>query len=228
MKRKLKPAKERFWAFVRFELNGCWIWTGATDKNGYGVFGINKEKSNIGAHVYAWELQHGPVPIGLCVLHSCDHPPCVRDSHLFLGTQADNVADRVRKNRSAHGEDSGQAVLTEDEVLDMRQKFVFEKGIYARLGREFGIEPEAVSSIVHGKTWKHLPMIHPQPLKGTLAHKGETNGNSKLTEAKVKDILLALKKREITQYELAKQFGISQGTVEAIAARKTWKHVPMP
>ena len=45
----------------------------------------------------AWQLSHHPVPDGLQVLHLCDHPWCVRPTHLVLGSQAANMADRARK-----------------------------------------------------------------------------------------------------------------------------------
>jgi HNH endonuclease len=51
------------------------------------------------AHRVAWMLANGEIPDGLCVLHRCDNPPCVNVDHLFLGTHADNVADKMAKGR---------------------------------------------------------------------------------------------------------------------------------
>lgn len=76
----------------------CWVWTGSRLKSGgYGLFcegGITHR-----AHRRSWELSHGEIPGGLFVLHRCDNPPCVRPSHLFLGTQADNNKDMTSKGR---------------------------------------------------------------------------------------------------------------------------------
>lgn len=79
-----------FWATVR-KTRGCWLFTGRTDRDGYGRF------RNEGAHRVAWRLTKGPIPDGKWVLHSCDTPACVR--HLWLGTHIDNVRDAIRKGR---------------------------------------------------------------------------------------------------------------------------------
>jgi len=51
------------------------------------------------AHRWAYEKFFGPIPHGMHVLHHCDNPPCIRPQHLFLGTQATNMADMYAKGR---------------------------------------------------------------------------------------------------------------------------------
>lgn len=80
----------------------CTLWTGLK-RHKYGCF---HAPHMVSAHRYAWELAHGPIPDGLCVLHRCDTPACVNPAHLFLGTHADNVADKVAKGRQARGDGS--------------------------------------------------------------------------------------------------------------------------
>lgn len=86
----------KFYEKVKIVKVGCWEFTGSKDKKGYGIFSLNKESR---AHRVAWMLHFGPIPKGLSVCHSCDNPGCVNPSHLWLGTQADNMRDRDSKKR---------------------------------------------------------------------------------------------------------------------------------
>lgn len=92
------PPELRFWLQVNFRREGCWPWIGGRDRDGYGRLWAWGEK--VMAHRLAWRLSTGPIPEGLCVLHRCDHPPCVRPDHLFLGTQRENLEDRDLKGRA--------------------------------------------------------------------------------------------------------------------------------
>jgi len=83
----------------------CWVWTGAMFRKGYGnVRHWNGERwTNRGAHIVTYEAAYGPVPEGLFVCHHCDTPACCRPSHLFTGTQAENLADMTAKGRRRSG-----------------------------------------------------------------------------------------------------------------------------
>lgn len=92
--------------------SGCLEWTGGTNDDDYGV--IYVEGKSVKTHRFAWELAHGPIPPGLNVLHHCDDPPCCQtdptpgypEGHLFLGTEADNMADKISKGRQRNGRES--------------------------------------------------------------------------------------------------------------------------
>lgn len=87
------------------ELGPCWIWTRATDKKGYGKFGIGPKGGNRSffAHRVAFALAGTIPPDDLMACHQCDNPPCCNPAHLFLGTAADNLGDMAAKGRN-HGD----------------------------------------------------------------------------------------------------------------------------
>lgn len=92
---------ERFWAKVdRRGPDDCWEWTAGCNRKGYGKFSLDGATRQ--SHRISWELANGQIPEGLCVLHRCDNPPCCNPAHLFLGTHADNHADRSLKGRHAN------------------------------------------------------------------------------------------------------------------------------
>ena len=100
-----RPLEERFLERVLLD-DGCWLWTGGTDKDGYGK--IRPRAGEIDrTHRVAYELFRGPIPPGGLVLHTCDNPPCVNPGHLYIGTHADNGRDirerkRTRKAQQTH------------------------------------------------------------------------------------------------------------------------------
>lgn len=95
----MSTSEERFWRYVDRTDDGCWLWTGYLNaQTGYGRF-YPRGGPIVGAHRFMWEIQHGPIPSGMEVCHTCDVRPCVRPDHLFLGTRADNVRDMMAKGR---------------------------------------------------------------------------------------------------------------------------------
>lgn len=94
-----RPPKP-FWAHVHFG-PGCWTWLASKKHDGYGKRKHNGKMTT--AHRVSFEMEFGPIPDGLAVLHRCDNPPCVRPDHLFLGTQQENIADMVAKGRHSRG-----------------------------------------------------------------------------------------------------------------------------
>jgi len=151
------PLDARFWAKV-LRGDGCWLWRAGTNKRGYGRIGIVGKQVDL-AHRVAWELVYGPIPDGLCVLHHCDIPSCVRPSHLFLGTRRDNFADMRAKGREhkvgPRGERAALAKLTETNVLTIRARRAAGEKL-KDIAPDFGISLALVSDIARRKIWKHL------------------------------------------------------------------------
>jgi hypothetical protein len=79
-------------------VDDCWEWQGKLDRYGYGVFKIGNQSYK--AHRYSYELYNGTFDKHLHVLHKCDNPKCVNPAHLFLGTNQDNIQDKISKGRS--------------------------------------------------------------------------------------------------------------------------------
>jgi hypothetical protein len=154
-----QTTNERFWAKVD-KTQDCWLWIGAQMqlRNGYGNYGIFlltlEPIRKVLAHRAIWELTYEPIPEGLFVCHSCDNPPCVRPSHLFLGTAADNNSDAIQKGRWSCGEQAGKAKLTEGQVLEIRD---LSSSLSNRaIAKQFGIGHSQVQRIAVGQTWRHL------------------------------------------------------------------------
>ncbi len=165
---KVVSTEDRFWSKVRKTDDGCWFWLGGKIK-GYGRFAIDRRRY-VRAHRYSFELTRGPVPDGLGVLHECDNPGCVRPDHLFVGTDADNVADRDAKGRTARGDRSGartvpsarprgdahaMSKLTGPSVALLKQR-LRDGATQREVADEFGVASPTISHIVAGRTWRHV------------------------------------------------------------------------
>jgi hypothetical protein len=87
---------ERFMAKVDTSAgpDGCWPWTGARDKDGYGVFGQARAQR----WLLGYRLNRPLLPDELAC-HHCDNPPCVNPRHLYVGDYSRNQADAVERGR---------------------------------------------------------------------------------------------------------------------------------
>jgi hypothetical protein len=148
----------RFWGKVDRGV-GCWWWLASRSPGQwqYGQFVAVRGMSPMRAHRYSFELAHGAIPPGLFVCHRCDNTLCVRPSHLFLGTPADNTHDAMRKGRMHKGESSGRVKATAKDVMAMRR--MWASGVdLVEISSRYGLTRSAVHNIVKGKTWRHLPL----------------------------------------------------------------------
>lgn len=148
------PLKDRFWTKVECRgHNECWPWLSITDACGYGMmFQCSKPKIRwYRAHRLSYELNVGPIPVGMKVLHRCDNPTCVNPKHLWLGTQSDNNRDRDTKGRGRlvrFGEDNGRCVLSDKQVAMIRQEYATQKVSQSQLAHKFGCSQPQVSRII--------------------------------------------------------------------------------
>lgn len=141
--------------------DGCWEWQRGLEK-GYGR--LRFKGAVIYAHRASWGVHVGPIPDGLWVLHHCDNRSCINPAHLFLGTNADNVADRDRKKRrttparflNQNGEANIQAKLTAADVVAIRVRYAQGGVSQTALAREFGVSPTSIGRVVRKDLWSHV------------------------------------------------------------------------
>lgn len=139
----------RFWARVE-KTDGCWLWLGARDRDGYGQ--LKRLKRQEKAHRLSWELAHGPIPEGVLALHHCDNPPCVKPEHLFLGSEADNAADRERKRR---GDNQWHKIPRNHHPL-IRAR-LSAGATQTAIALEYGVVPSRIWAIQKGGDAKWMP-----------------------------------------------------------------------
>jgi len=144
-----KHTVDDVWRKVQWSY-GCWPWQGSLDNGGYGICRVENRTTR--PHRVAFQFIYGPIPKGLQVCHRCDNRLCCRPSHLFLGTSAENTADREAKGRGAKGSKQGNSKINEIQALSIRKDARSQNTI----AREYGISQTTVWEIKCRRTWKHI------------------------------------------------------------------------
>ncbi len=163
MPRRSRPVRDRFYdSFCPEPMTGCWLWSRTVLKGGKGYGQIEPDGRHHGsdrkgrmAHRVSWQLHHGEIPESMKVLHKCDTPTCVNPSHLFLGTNAENSHDMVRKGRSFKGSRCPSAKLTEAIVREIRSRLARGESPTVIAGT-YGVDSSTVHDIEAGRTWGWL------------------------------------------------------------------------
>ena len=162
--RARRPVAERFWEKVdkngpvpphRPELGPCWVWTAAVQSDGRGKFFLDGRLRR--AHVAAYILTtgHEPPAHAPYILHACDGGEigCVRPSHLFAGTQLDNMQDMTLKGRGCIGFGRAAAKLGYEAADEIRARYATGMISQLRLARAYGVSCTAIHQVLHNKTW---------------------------------------------------------------------------
>jgi hypothetical protein len=153
--------KEYIYENSEIDINNCWLWKRSKIK-GYGKSDFKGK--TIKAHRLSYLTFVGEIPNNLHVLHNCDNPVCVNPKHLFLGTNQDNMNDKVNKNRQAKGEDNGSSKLVQKKVNEIRTLWSAELAERAKgkdfqltqkeLAKRFRVDRTTINRIINNRIWR--------------------------------------------------------------------------
>lgn len=211
-----KTAPERFEMQV-VRSAGCWSWRGGKDQDGYPIFhgeldGVVYKRG----HRYSYVASTGEHPGDLQVLHSCDNPECSNPDHLSLGTNAENMADKIAKgrHRARRGADHGNAKITEEQA----KAILADPRGYAVIADELGVSYGLVSDIKNRQSWRHLEAV---AVKGRHRGEGRRGKSDKITPEIVREIRTSTESGKT----LAERYGISPQSITDIRKGRSWRHV---
>jgi len=140
--------------YVVDENSGCWNWIGAVQSNGYGH--LNNSGRIILAHRFFYEFYCGHIPKSKLVLHRCDNRICVNPEHLWIGTHKNNTLDMISKERGnfpgTNGERNGNAKLSSDEILSLKEMYLTRKHSRAEIARVFNSSWSTIDRIVRNES----------------------------------------------------------------------------
>ncbi len=214
-----------FWKRVEIRAeNECWIWNGARRATGYGV--LTFRGKSILAHRFSAFLKLGKLSPGLMICHRCDTPLCVNPNHLWEGTGADNVRDMYEKGRNVTfvGSKNGSAILSEKDVIEIRNKYRRVRGMMSSIAAEYGVTRTTVDMLLKGRTWSHLPVTESRgKWIGPYMSKPFSHGK-KLVPELVKAIRSDAR-NGLNYCQIGRKYSIDPSTATAIVKHKIWKHV---
>lgn len=142
-----------FWRKVN-KTDSCWLWIAAVDGDGYGQFWAGRQ---VRAHRFSFHLAFGWLPArGCVVMHKCDTPACVRPDHLFAGTHADNVHDKIRKGRLKvpHGAEHWSRRLTLAQVQEARALWQDRLLTQRQIAANYGVSAATINRAIRQLTWE--------------------------------------------------------------------------
>lgn len=204
---------------ISVEKDNCWEWLGMVrSKNKrYGRFRIKKECFS--AHRLFYFLFNKVDPKDLHVLHTCDNPSCVNPHHLFLGTNDDNVADKVKKNRQSRNVswnrgkitkyrnwDNKTCKLTEEQFYEIKNLYAEGKLSLRMIGDKYGVSKPIIGKIIRRMG-------------------GDILNRNLLTVDKVIAIRNEYNLGGVTYPKLAEKYNVKVSTISAAVKGRNWKHV---
>lgn len=151
--------RQRFFSKIQ-KTETCWLWQASKNPHGYAnvtTYKNGKSFMAIGSRV-AWELFRGPIPEGLCVLHTCDIRHCVNPDHLFLGTKRDNSNDMIKKGRARHnglkGPSNPNSKLTWKQARQIRHLYATGDFSQRFLGEIYHLSLATIQDVLNNISYK--------------------------------------------------------------------------
>lgn len=132
--------------------DGCWE-CNSHARNAYGYSVLSRNGKLQYAHRLSYEDKNGPIPEGHVLRHTCDNRKCINPDHLIPGTQLENIADRVARDRSAKGIQNGRAKLNENQVREILRDTTTPK---IQLARKFSVDAKMIRNIKNRVNWSHI------------------------------------------------------------------------
>lgn len=204
---------ERFWSKVA-KMPGddaCWEWTAHTDRAGYG------EIDKCRAHRMSYYLATGIDPAHLFVCHHCDNPPCVRPSHLFLGSPADNADDMRCKGRA-----TARKKVNDQQAEQILLVWGEGELTHRQVADRFGISRKQAARIIRGESRTSTPTFSKRQCAGLPTHR------EKLTASQVIEIRERYARGSVSQRALGKEYGVSHTHIKDIVGGRRRAHLGGP
>lgn len=148
--------------------DGCWLWTGSVDRDGYGHFKVAGRMHRAARWVLTQKIGRA-LTSDEVTRHTCDNPPCCNPAHLLPGTAADNTADMIKRGRAITGDRhwtrrtperlfgvaNPAARLTEGQIQMIRARYAAGER-QVPLAARYGVSQSLISRIVRRTSWRHI------------------------------------------------------------------------
>ncbi|QDH94161.1 hypothetical protein Ro103_43 [Escherichia phage vB_EcoP-Ro103C3lw] len=145
-----ETASERLARLSKVTYTGCIEFTGKLDSNGYGRVMVDRNRHLV--HRLSYQIHKGPIPDGMVVMHSCDNRGCINPEHLSVGTQRDNMQDKMTKGRQSRGARLRKSSLTDLDIMAIRSSL----SSTSELSDRYSVSRVTIRNIQRRKTWQHV------------------------------------------------------------------------